>query len=160
MTRPEVGAAAPDFSLPATDDQTLSLADFRGRNVVLYFYPKDSTPGCTNESQAFRDRIKAFRDADTVVLGISRDSVRSHENFRRKQALPFDLVSDPDEVACRAYDVITEKNMYGRQVRGIERSTFLIDAGGLLRREWRRVKVDGHADEVLAAARELAAGAA
>lgn len=155
MTRPEVGAVAPDFSLPATDDQTLSLADFRGRNVVLYFYPKDSTPGCTHEAQTFRDRIDAFRDADTVVLGISRDSVRSHEHFRRKQSLAFDLLSDPDEVACQAYGVITEQKMYGRQVRGIERSTFLVDADGVLRREWRRVKVDGHADEVLAAAREL-----
>lgn len=155
MTRPVVGAAAPDFSLPATDDQTLSLADFRGRKIVLYFYPKDSTPGCTNEAQAFRDLIDAFREASTVVLGVSRDSVRSHENFRRKHSLPFDLIADPDETACRAYDVIAEKNMYGRRVRGIERSTFLVDAEGILRREWRRARVDGHADEVLASAREL-----
>jgi peroxiredoxin Q/BCP len=155
MTRPQAGAAAPDFSLPATDDKTLTLAGLRGRNVVLYFYPKDSTPGCTNEGQAFRDRVDAFAEANTVIIGVSRDSVRSHEKFRTAQSLPFDLVSDPDEVACSAYDVIVDKNMYGRKVRGIERSTFLIDADGVLRREWRKVRVDGHADEVLAAARAL-----
>ncbi len=156
MTRPAVGAPAPDFRLPATGGQTLSLADFRGRNVVLYFYPKDNTPGCTTESQGFRDRAGEFEQANTVVIGISRDSVRSHENFRGKHELGFDLVADTDEVACNAFDVLRDKNMYGRKVRGIERSTFLIDADGVLQQEWRGVKVPGHVDEVLAAARSLA----
>jgi peroxiredoxin Q/BCP len=159
MTRPTVGAPAPDFHLPATGGQTLSLADFRGRNVVLYFYPKDNTPGCTTESQGFRDRAPEFAQANTVVVGVSRDGVRSHENFRAKHELGFDLVADTDEVACNAFDVLREKNMYGRRVRGIERSTFLIDSEGLLRQEWRGVKVPGHVDEVLAAAKSLAEGA-
>ena len=155
MTRPRVGTAAPDFSLPATGDRTLSLADLRGRNVVLYFYPKDNTPGCTTESRDFRDRAQEFAAANTVVVGISRDSLRSHEGFRRRHELGFDLVSDSDETACTAYDVIREKTLFGRKVRGIERSTFLIDADGVLRAEWRKVKVTGHVDEVLDAARAL-----
>ena len=141
--------AAPDFSLPATGGQTLSLSGLRGRKIVLYFYPKDSTPGCTTESQQFRDLNEAFLAAGTVVLGISRDSIKSHDNFRAKQALPFDLISDPDETACTLFGVMKLKNMYGKQVRGIERSTFVIDAAGILRREWRGVKVPGHAQEVL-----------
>jgi peroxiredoxin Q/BCP len=141
--------AAPDFTLPATSDQTLSLSALQGKKVVLYFYPKDSTPGCTTESQQFRDLNPEFLSAGTIVLGISRDSVKSHENFRAKQALPFDLVSDPDETACTLFGVMKMKNMYGKQVRGIERSTFVIDAAGILRREWRGVKVPGHAQEVL-----------
>jgi peroxiredoxin Q/BCP len=141
--------AAPDFTLPATGDQTLSLSALQGKKVVLYFYPKDSTPGCTTESQQFRDLNPEFLSAGTVVLGISRDSVKSHENFRTKQSLPFDLVSDPDETACTLFGVMKMKNMYGKQVRGIERSTFVIDAAGILRREWRGVKVPGHAQEVL-----------
>jgi peroxiredoxin Q/BCP len=141
--------AAPDFTLPATNDQTLSLSALQGKKVVLYFYPKDSTPGCTTESQQFRDLNPEFLSAGTIVLGISRDSVKSHENFRAKQALPFDLVSDPDETACTLFGVMKMKNMYGKQVRGIERSTFVIDAAGILRREWRGVKVPGHAQEVL-----------
>jgi len=141
--------AAPDFTLPATGDQTLSLSALQGKKVVLYFYPKDSTPGCTTESQQFRDLNPEFLSAGTVVLGISRDSVKSHENFRIKQSLPFDLVSDPEETACTLFGVMKMKNMYGKQVRGIERSTFVIDAAGILRREWRGVKVPGHAQEVL-----------
>ena len=141
--------AAPDFSLPATGGQTLSLAQFRGRSVVLYFYPKDSTPGCTTESQQFRDLHDQFLAAGAVVLGLSRDSLKSHDNFRAKQALPFDLISDPDETACTLFGVMKLKNMYGKQVRGIERSTFVIDAQGVLRREWRGVKVPGHAQDVL-----------
>ncbi|HMV16641.1 MAG TPA: peroxiredoxin [Rhodocyclaceae bacterium] len=141
--------AAPDFSLPATGGQTLSLAQFRGRSVVLYFYPKDSTPGCTTESQQFRDLHDQFLAAGAVVLGLSRDSLKSHDNFRAKQALPFDLISDPDETACTLFGVMKLKNMYGKQVRGIERSTFVIDAQGVLTREWRGVKVPGHAQEVL-----------
>jgi len=145
----------PDFTLPATGDKAVSLSDFRGRNVVLYFYPRDSTPGCTTEGQAFRDLYPDFQALDTVVLGISRDSVKSHENFRAKQDFPFDLLSDSDEHACRLFDVIREKNMYGRKVMGVERSTFLIDANGVLRAEWRKVKVPGHAEAVLEAVKEL-----
>lgn len=146
-----------DIRLPATGDQELALEDFRGRMVVLYFYPKDNTPGCTNESRDFAERLAEFEAAGTEILGCSRDSVKSHENFRSKQELPFDLLSDADERLCEAFGVIGMKNMYGKQVRGIERSTFLIDADGVLRREWRKVKVPGHVDEVLAAVRELAA---
>ncbi|PYG02956.1 peroxiredoxin Q/BCP [Thioalkalivibrio sp. ALE21] len=144
-----------DIRLPATGDQELALEDFRGRTVVLYFYPKDNTPGCTNESRDFAERLADVEAAGAVILGCSRDSVKSHENFRSKQELPFDLLSDADERLCEAFDVIGMKNMYGKQVRGIERSTFLIDADGVLRREWRKVKVPGHVDEVLAAVREL-----
>ncbi|WP_028484974.1 peroxiredoxin [Thioalkalivibrio sp. ALE17] len=145
-----------DLRVPATGDQTLGPADFQGRIVVLYFYPKDNTPGCTNESRDFAASLDAFQEAGAVILGVSRDSVKSHENFRTKQELPFDLLSDGDETLCNAFDVIKMKNMYGKQVRGIERSTFLIDADGVLRKEWRKVKVPGHVDEVLAALRELA----
>jgi len=149
------GRKVPDFSLPATGDQTLSLSDFRGKNVVVYFYPKDSTPGCTLEGQDFRDEINKFRRRKTAVLGISRDSIKSHENFKAKQGFPFELLSDTDEKVCRLFDVIKEKNMYGKKVMGIERSTFLIDAKGVLRGEWRKVKVKGHVAEVLEAIREL-----
>ncbi|WP_018872771.1 peroxiredoxin [Thioalkalivibrio sp. ALJ16] len=145
-----------DLRVPATGEQELGPGDFRGRIVVLYFYPKDNTPGCTNESRDFATNLAAFEAAGAVILGVSRDSVKSHENFRQKQELPFDLLSDGDEQLCAAFDVIKMKNMYGKQVRGIERSTFLIDANGVLRREWRKVKVPGHVDEVLAAVRELA----
>ncbi len=145
-----------DLRVPATGDQTLGPADFQGRIVVLYFYPKDNTPGCTNESRDFAASLDAFQEAGAVILGVSRDSVKSHENFRTKQELTFDLLSDGDETLCNAFDVIKMKNMYGKQVRGIERSTFLIDADGVLRKEWRKVKVPGHVDEVLAAVRELA----
>ncbi|WP_398313952.1 peroxiredoxin [Zoogloea sp.] len=141
--------AAPDFSLPATGNQTITLSALQGHKVVLYFYPKDSTPGCTTESQQFRDLYPEFLAAGTIVLGISRDGLKSHDNFRTKQALPFDLISDPDETACTLFGVMKMKNMYGKQVRGIERSTFVIDAAGVLRREWRGVKVPGHAQEVL-----------
>jgi peroxiredoxin Q/BCP len=155
MSKLIVNKKVPDFSLPATDEQTISLSDYQGRYVVVYFYPKDSTPGCTTEGQDFRDRINAFRRNNTAVLGISRDSVKSHENFKAKQQLPFDLLSDADETVCNLFDVIREKNMYGRKVRGIERSTFLIDDLGVLRREWRKVKVKDHVDAVLEAIKEL-----
>ena len=151
----EVNQPAPDFSLPATGEKTLRLADFSGRRLVLYFYPKDSTPGCTREGQDFRDQYQAFQDLNTAVLGVSRDSLRAHENFKLKQGFPFDLLSDSDETLCQAYDVIKDKNMYGRVVRGIERSTFLIDEKGVIRQAWRKVKVPGHVDEVLAAVRAL-----
>lgn len=146
----EAHPLAPDFSLPATGDQPLTLSALRGQGVVLYFYPKDNTPGCTNESIAFRDHHAAFEAAGYRILGISRDSLKSHENFKAKLELPFELVSDPDEVACTAFGVMKMKNMYGKQVRGIERSTFVIDAEGRIAREWRGVKVPGHAEEVLA----------
>jgi peroxiredoxin Q/BCP len=154
-TTPLTGRKVRDFSLPATGGKTLKLSDFRGRNVVLYFYPKDDTPGCTLEGRDFRDAIAKFRAAKTVVLGISRDSVASHERFREQECFPFDLLADEEEMVCKQFGVIKMKNMYGRKVRGIERSTFLIDADGVLRREWRKVKVDGHAGEVLQAVKEL-----
>lgn len=155
MTKAAVGSKAPDFELPATGDQELSLKDFRGKKVVLYFYPKDATPGCTREGQDFRDLHAKFRRQQAVILGVSRDTVSSHEKFKEKQGFPFELVSDPDEQLCRAFDVIKEKNMYGKKVMGVERSTFLIDEKGVLRREWRKVKVDGHAEEVLEAVKAL-----
>ncbi len=154
-TDPALGEIAPDFVLPATGGREMRLSDLRGRHVVLYFYPKDSTPGCTTEGQDFRDHADAFAAANTIVLGVSRDSIKSHERFREKQGFNFDLISDPDEQACSAYGVIKEKNLYGKRIRGIERSTFLIDAEGRLRQAWRKVKVRGHVDEVLQAARAL-----
>lgn len=156
MSKPVVGKKAPDFELPATRDQHLKLSKLKGSNVVLYFYPKDSTPGCTLEGQDFRDSHAKFKRRDTVILGISRDSLKSHENFRSKQQFPFDLLSDADEKVCKLYDVIKEKNMYGRKVLGIERSTFLIDARGILVREWRKVSVKEHVVEVLDAVKALA----
>jgi len=156
MSGVEVGQEAPEFALAATGNQTIRLSDYRGRaHVVLYFYPKDNTPGCTDEGQAFRDQHPAFNAADTVILGVSRDSIKAHENFKAKHGLPFELLSDKDETACQLFDVIKQKTMYGKQVRGIERSTFLIDKQGLVRQAWRKVKVPGHVDEVLAAAQTL-----
>jgi peroxiredoxin Q/BCP len=155
MSQVAVGKKVPDFSLPATGDKTVRLKDLRGKNVVVYFYPKDSTPGCTTEGRDFSDNHRKFARANTVILGISRDSLKSHENFKAKQEFPFDLLSDTDEKVCKLFDVIKEKNMYGRKVIGIERSTFLIDKEGRLNREWRKVRVKGHVDEVLDAAKAL-----
>ena len=138
-----------DFSLPATSGQTFNLAAQAGKVVVIYFYPKDSTPGCTTEAQQFRDLYDRFVAVDAVILGISRDSVKSHENFKAKQALPFELGADTDEAVCNLFAVMKMKNMYGKQHRGVERSTFVIDRKGVLRKEWRGVKADGHAQEVL-----------
>ena len=138
-----------DFSLPATGGKTFSLVECRGQPLVIYFYPKDSTPGCTSEAQQFRDLYPEFSKAGAVVVGVSRDSIKSHENFRSKQDLPFDLLSDAEELLCTQFAVIKMKSMYGKQVRGIERSTFVIDGKGVLRREWRGVTVPGHAQEVL-----------
>jgi peroxiredoxin Q/BCP len=146
---------APDFSLPATSGKITSLADFAGRYLVLYFYPKDSTPGCTQEGQDFRDLYPQFQALNSDILGVSRDSMKSHENFKCKQAFPFELLSDSDEVLCTAYDVIKMKNMYGKQVRGIERSTFLIDPQGVIAAEWRKLSVAGHAAAVLETVRSL-----
>jgi peroxiredoxin Q/BCP len=137
-----------DFEAPSTNG-TFRLSDHAGHPVVLYFYPKDNTPGCTTEGAAFRDLHPKFRKAGAVVAGVSRDSMKSHENFKAKMEFPFPLISDPDEKLCKQFDVIRMKNMYGKQVRGIERSTFVIDARGNLAREWRKVKVPGHAEEVL-----------
>ena len=139
----------PEFQLPATGGQPFSLAAVRGKTLVLYFYPKDSTPGCTTEAQQFRDLHEEFLQAGCVIAGVSRDSVKSHENFKAKQNLPFELISDADETLCTHVAVIKEKKLYGKQVRGIERSTFVIDGQGVLRREWRGVKAPGHAQEVL-----------
>lgn len=144
-----------NFTALATSEKTIQLSDLAGQHVVLYFYPKDSTPGCTTESQDFRDLQQQFSAANTVIFGISRDSLRSHENFKAKQELPFELISDPDELLCKQFDVIKEKNMFGKKHLGIERSTFLIDQTGVLHAEWRKVKVPGHAAEVLAAAQAL-----
>jgi len=155
MSQPKAGNKAPDFTLPATGDRKIRLSALRGHPVVLYFYPKDSTPGCTQEGQDFRDHIDTFTAHGATILGVSRDSLRSHENFKTKQAFPFDLLADTEETVCTRYDVIKEKNMYGRKVLGIERSTFLIDSTGKLVREWRKVKVKGHVDEVLATLEKL-----
>ena len=140
---------APDFEVPATGGKPFRLSSAKGKSLVLYFYPKDNTPGCTTEGQQFRDLHSEFTRLGCAVYGISRDSLKSHENFKAKMAFPFDLLSDTDETACKAFGVIKMKNMYGRKVRGIERSTFVIDAGGIVRGEWRGVKVPGHAREVL-----------
>lgn len=145
-----------EFTLPATGSQSISLADLKGKKVVLYFYPKDSTSSCTTEAQQFRDLHAKFAKAGAVILGVSRDSLKSHENFKTKLGLPFNLLSDADETLCTQFGVIKMKNMYGKQVRGIERSTFLIDGKGLLLQEWRGVKADGHAEKVLAAVLESA----
>lgn len=155
MSQVEVGKKAPNFTLPATGDQEISLSDMKGKNLVIYFYPKDSTPGCTNEGKDFRDNHKAFKKLDTEILGVSRDSIKSHENFKAKHAFPFDLLSDKEETLCNLFEVIKEKNMYGRKVMGIERSTFIIDKKGVLRHEWRKVKVKGHVEEVLEAVKAL-----
>jgi peroxiredoxin Q/BCP len=155
MAKAQVGKAVPDFTIEATGGKPVRLRSLQGRNVVVYFYPKDDTPGCTTEGCGFRDHHKAFGKANAVVLGVSRDSLASHEKFRAKYEFPFDLLADGDEKLCRLFDVIREKNMYGRKVMGVERSTFLIDASGVLRQEWRKVKVDGHVEEVLAAVKAL-----
>jgi thioredoxin-dependent peroxiredoxin len=156
MSTPAIGETVPDFEAAATRNKTIRLSDYKGeKNVVLYFYPKDSTPGCTTEGQDFRDNYRKLTSRKTVILGVSRDSLKSHENFRSKQEFPFDLISDPDEALCNLMDVMKMKNMYGKKVRGIERSTFLIDKDGILRNEWRKVKVKGHVEEVLEAVKNL-----
>ena len=141
--------AVPDFELPATGGKQFRLSAAKGKPVVLYFYPKDSTPGCTTEAQQFRDLYAEFQALGCEIFGISRDGLKSHENFKAKQGLPFELLSDSEEAVCTLFDVIKMKNMYGKQARGIERSTFAIDRLGMLRREWRGVKIAGHAQEVL-----------
>lgn len=155
MSTVSIGKKVPNFELPATGEQTIKLSELKGKKVVIYFYPKDSTPGCTTEGQDFRDNYNKFKRANTVILGVSRDSIKSHENFKAKQEFPFELLSDKEETLCALFDVIKEKNMYGKKVMGIERSTFLIDEKGVLRQEWRKLKVAGHVEEVLAAAKAI-----
>ncbi len=155
MSELKVGDIAPEITLPAWPEGILKLSGLKGKHVVLYFYPRDNTPGCTTESCDFRDHHDDFENAETVVLGISRDSVTSHRRFSEKFDFPFRLLSDTEEKACTAYDVIKMKNMYGKQVRGIERSTFLIDPTGHIAQIWRKVKVKGHAEEVLTALKDM-----
>ena len=155
MAAPRIGAKPADFSLPVTGGGSWRLKDAAGDKLVIYFYPKDMTSGCTLESQDFRDLYPRFRKAGVQIVGVSRDSVASHEKFKAKEKLPFELLSDADEKLCKAFDVIKEKTLYGRKYLGIERSTFLLDAAGVLRQEWRKVKVPGHAEEVLEAAKSL-----
>ena len=150
-----LGKKVKNFTISATGDKTVSLSDFKNKKVVLYFYPKDSTPGCTQEGQDFRDAKARFTRQNTAILGVSRDPLKSHDNFSKKQKFNFDLLSDSDEVLCKQFDVLKMKNMYGKKVRGIERSTFLLDEKGVLRQEWRKVKVTDHVEEVLAAVKEL-----
>jgi len=150
-----IGKQVPDFSLPASGAATWNLRDARARKLVLYFYPRDNTPGCTLEGQQFAVLAPRFEEAGATIVGISRDSVASHDKFRAQMKFPFILLSDTDGVACALFDVIREKNMYGRMVMGIERSTFLLDGEGILRQEWRKLKVDGHALAVLEAAQAL-----
>ena len=154
MASPRMNRVVADFRADSTGGE-VRLKDLRGKHVVLYFYPKDATPGCTQEGQDFRDLHAKFKRQNTIIFGVSRDSLSSHEKFRAKQKFPFDLISDPDEALCRKFDVIQEKSLYGRKFMGVERSTFLIDADGKLRHEWRKVKVKGHAEEVIEATREL-----
>ena len=151
-----IGQAVPDFTAPATSGQNIQLSALKGQQVILYFYPKDSTPGCTTEGQGFRDTHAQFAAANTLIFGVSRDSLKSHENFKCKQEFPFELISDKDETVCQLFDVIKLKKLYGKEYLGVDRSTFLIDANGVLQQEWRGVKVPGHVDEVLAAAQALA----
>jgi peroxiredoxin Q/BCP len=155
MTTPKIGSKVKDFTLPASGGSTWSLKDSAGRKLVIFFYPKDMTSGCTRESQDFRDLHAAFRKAGVDVVGVSRDSVKSHDKFIEKEKLPFPLLSDENEKVCKQFDVIQEKSLYGRKYLGVERSTFLLDGAGVLRREWRKVKVPGHAEEVLEAAKSL-----
>ncbi len=158
MSKLAIGKPVPDIELPATGDSRIKLSNYLGKSVVLYFYPKASTPGCTQEGLDFKAAIAKFRRQSSVILGVSRDSLKAQENFKQKQGFPFDLLSDQEELLCKAFDVIKMKSMYGKQVRGIERSTFLIDPQGILRQEWRKVKVKGHVEEVLEALKSIRSG--
>jgi len=155
MTQATIGKPVPDIEIPTTENQSFRLSDLQGRFVVLYFYPKDNTPGCTTEAQDFRDRYEDFRKLKVEILGVSRDSLKSHGGFKEKYCLPFDLISDEDEKLCKAFGVIKEKNLYGKTVLGIERSTFILDKQGVLRREYRGVKVDGHVGDILDDVKQL-----
>ena len=149
------GKKCPIFKGDSTNNKTISNKDFLGKNLVIYFYPKDSTPGCTTEGQDFRDNYKTFKKLNTDILGVSRDSVKSHENFKQKQSFPFELLSDPEEIMCKAFNVMKLKSMYGKEYIGVDRSTFLISSEGKIIKEWRSVKVKGHVDEVLDEVKKL-----
>jgi len=155
MAIASIGKKIPAFNLPATGEKNIRFSELKDKNVIIYFYPKDSTPGCTTEGQDFRDNHAKFKRQNAIILGVSRDSIKSHENFKAKQNFPFDLISDSDETLCEIFDVIKMKNMYGKKVRGIERSTFLINSSGKLHQEWRKVKVKEHVNEVLDAVKAL-----
>ena len=155
MTKKLVGKKSPKFKADCTNNKTISSEDFKGTNLVIYFYPKDSTPGCTTEGQEFRDSYKLFKKMNTEILGVSRESIKSHEKFKSNQSFPFELLSDPDEKVCKAFDVMKLKSMYGREYMGVDRSTFLINSEGKVIKEWRSVKVKGHVQEVLDTAKEL-----
>ena len=155
MTKMLEGKKCPKFKAECTSELNLSNEDFIGKNLVIYFYPKDSTPGCTTEGQEFRDNYKSFKKLNTDILGVSRDSIKSHENFKSKQEFPFELLSDPDEKVCKAFDVMKLKSMYGREYIGVERSTFLVSAKGIILKEWRSVKVKGHVEDVLSSVKNL-----
>jgi len=155
VSAPKMNRVVADFTADATRNRKVQLKELRGQNVILYFYPKDSTPGCTTEGRDFAALHAKFRRQKTLILGVSRDSLASHEKFRAKQSFPFDLISDPDEKLCKKFDVIHEKSLYGRKFMGVVRSTFLIDGDGKLRQEWRKVKVKGHAEDVLEAVKAL-----
>jgi peroxiredoxin Q/BCP len=150
-----LGKPVQDFSLPSTGGATFSLSNTRGKKLVLYFYPKDNTPGCTQQGSDFRDRYKEFERADCEIAGVSRDTLKTHEGFKARMKFPFELLSDADETVCEQFGVMKQKNMYGKKVRGIERSTFVLDREGRLAREWRGVKVPGHVQEVLNFAKAL-----
>ena len=156
MSKISIGKLVPDIEVQATDEQKFKLSDLRGKFIVLYFYPKDNTPGCTTEGQDFRDNYQKFRAHKAEIFGVSRDSLKSHEGFKGKQCFPFELISDEDEQLCKLFDVIKEKTLYGKNYLGIDRSTFIIDRKGVLRQEYRGVKVDGHIATVLAEVKKLA----
>ena len=155
MSKSLIGKNCPKFKAECTSNKILSNDDFVGKNLVIYFYPKDSTPGCTTEGQEFRDQYKIFKKFNTDIIGVSRDTIKSHENFKLKQSFPFELLSDPDEKVCKAFGVMKLKSMYGREYVGVDRSTFIINEKGIVVREWRSVKVKGHVDEVLEAIKQL-----
>ncbi len=155
MTTSQLNQAVPEFVCATTADEAMTLASLKGKNIIIYFYPKDNTPGCTQEAQDFRDHYSEFQTANTDIFGVSRDSLRTHSNFKAKHSFPFELISDPEETLCKQFDVIKLKKLYGKEHMGIERSTFLIDSNGVLVKEWRKVKVKEHIAEVLAAVKEL-----
>ena len=146
----KIGTKIKNFKAEMSGKDDFNLADYKGQKIVIYFYPRDNTPGCTSEGEDFRDNYKSFEEKNTKIFGVSKDSLKSHENFKNKFNFPFELISDPDEKICKIFDVIKEKSMYGKKYMGIERSTFLIDSDGKLLKEWRKVKVKGHAEDVLA----------
>lgn len=155
MAKNLVGKKCPVFKAEATNNEVISNSTYKGKNLVIYFYPKDSTPGCTTEGQEFRDAYKKFKKLNTEILGVSRDPIRSHENFKSKQNFPFELLSDPDEKVCKAFGVMKLKSLYGREYMGVDRSTFIVNAKGIIRNEWRNVKVKGHVQEVLESIKDL-----